>query len=198
MRVHATTVTQTDCGWRSAQPFIVRYFIGLRRPRRRILGMEFAGEVEAVGAAVTEFAVGDERLRHRRVRRTRRVRLQAGERRDRAQADGHELRGGCGDLRRRVHRALVPAQGRPSTRAQLARLRRLGLGAELRRCSSRSTSARTSRPCATRRTSSSCARSARTGSSTTRRRTSRRTAMKPTTSSSTRSARRRSGDVAAR
>ena len=60
VRVHATTVTQTDCGWRSAHPFIVRYFIGLRRPSRRILGMELAGEVTAVGAAVTEFAVGDE------------------------------------------------------------------------------------------------------------------------------------------
>jgi NADPH:quinone reductase-like Zn-dependent oxidoreductase len=60
VRVHATTVTQTDCGWRSAQPFIVRYFIGLRKPRRRVLGMELAGEVEAAGPAVTEFAVGDE------------------------------------------------------------------------------------------------------------------------------------------
>jgi NADPH:quinone reductase-like Zn-dependent oxidoreductase len=60
VKIHATTVTQTDCGWRSAKPFIVRYFIGLRRPKRRILGMELAGEVEAVGAAVTEFAVGDE------------------------------------------------------------------------------------------------------------------------------------------
>ena len=43
-----------------ARPFIVRYFIGIRRPRQRILGMEFAGDVEAVGSAVTEFAVGDE------------------------------------------------------------------------------------------------------------------------------------------
>jgi NADPH:quinone reductase-like Zn-dependent oxidoreductase len=60
VRVHATTVTQTDCGWRSAHPFIVRYFIGLRRPKRRILGMELAGEVAAVGADVTAFAVGDE------------------------------------------------------------------------------------------------------------------------------------------
>jgi NADPH:quinone reductase-like Zn-dependent oxidoreductase len=59
VRVHATTVNRTDCGWRSARPFFVRSFIGLRRPRRRILGMELAGEVEAVGAAVTEFEVGD-------------------------------------------------------------------------------------------------------------------------------------------
>jgi NADPH:quinone reductase-like Zn-dependent oxidoreductase len=60
VRVHATTVTRTDCGWRAASPFFVRAFVGVRRPRQRILGMEFAGVVEAVGPAVTRFAVGDE------------------------------------------------------------------------------------------------------------------------------------------
>jgi NADPH:quinone reductase-like Zn-dependent oxidoreductase len=59
VRIHATTVNRTDCGWRSAKPFLVRFFIGLLRPRRKILGMEFAGEVDAVGAAVNDFAVGD-------------------------------------------------------------------------------------------------------------------------------------------
>jgi NADPH:quinone reductase-like Zn-dependent oxidoreductase len=59
VRVHATTVNRTDCGLRSAQPFIVRFFAGLRRPKHRVLGSEFAGEVAAVGAAVTELAVGD-------------------------------------------------------------------------------------------------------------------------------------------
>jgi NADPH:quinone reductase-like Zn-dependent oxidoreductase len=59
VRIHATTVNRTDCGWRSATPFFARYFTGLRRPRQRILGMEFAGEVESVGAAVTDFAVDD-------------------------------------------------------------------------------------------------------------------------------------------
>src|SRR5713101_1019800 len=59
VRIHATTVTRTDCGVRAANPFIARFFTGLRRPRRRILGTELAGEVAAVGPAVSEFAVGD-------------------------------------------------------------------------------------------------------------------------------------------
>jgi NADPH:quinone reductase-like Zn-dependent oxidoreductase len=59
VKISATTVNRTDCGWRSAKPFFARVFIGLLRPKRKILGMELAGEVEAVGAAVTEFEVGD-------------------------------------------------------------------------------------------------------------------------------------------
>lgn len=59
VRVRASTVNQTDCHIRRAQPFIWRFMAGLRRPRQRILGIELAGEVEAVGAAVTEFDVGD-------------------------------------------------------------------------------------------------------------------------------------------
>jgi NADPH:quinone reductase-like Zn-dependent oxidoreductase len=59
VRIHATSVTRTDCGLRSAKPFMSRFITGVRRPKRRILGMEFAGEVEAVGAAVHEFQVGD-------------------------------------------------------------------------------------------------------------------------------------------
>jgi NADPH:quinone reductase-like Zn-dependent oxidoreductase len=59
VKVRATTVNRTDCGLRAAKPFISRYFTGLLRPKRRILGSELAGEVEAVGAGVTELEVGD-------------------------------------------------------------------------------------------------------------------------------------------
>jgi NADPH:quinone reductase-like Zn-dependent oxidoreductase len=59
IRVHATTVTRSDCAWRKGRPFVGRVFTGLRRPKRRILGTELAGEVEAVGANVSDFAVGD-------------------------------------------------------------------------------------------------------------------------------------------
>ena len=59
VRVHATTVTQTDCHMRAAKPFLWRFMLGLRRPKRKILGLEFAGVIEAVGSAVTQFDVGD-------------------------------------------------------------------------------------------------------------------------------------------
>ncbi|MEX2210531.1 MAG: zinc-binding dehydrogenase [Gaiellaceae bacterium] len=59
VRVHATTATRTDCGLRSAEYFITRFFTGLFRPKRRFVGIELAGVVEAAGAAVTEFAVDD-------------------------------------------------------------------------------------------------------------------------------------------
>jgi NADPH:quinone reductase-like Zn-dependent oxidoreductase len=60
VRVRASTVNRTDCGLRGAEFFVSRFFTGLRRPKQRIPGIELAGEVEAVGAAVTEFEVGNE------------------------------------------------------------------------------------------------------------------------------------------
>src|SRR6516162_1833793 len=59
VKVHATTVNRTDCGFRAAKPFIVRFFAGLIRPRVTVLGGEFAGVVEAVGGGVTAFTAGD-------------------------------------------------------------------------------------------------------------------------------------------
>jgi len=59
VRVHASTVTRSDCGFRGADPFFSRVFTGLRAPKRKIVGMELAGIVEAVGHEVTEFVVGD-------------------------------------------------------------------------------------------------------------------------------------------
>jgi NADPH:quinone reductase-like Zn-dependent oxidoreductase len=59
VRIHTTTVSRTDCALRAAEPFFSRFITGLRRPKRRILGSDLAGEVDAVGATVTEFSVGD-------------------------------------------------------------------------------------------------------------------------------------------
>jgi NADPH:quinone reductase-like Zn-dependent oxidoreductase len=60
IRIHATTVNRTDTGVRCGRnPWFIRFFTGLFRPRRPILGSELAGVVEATGRTVTEFAVGD-------------------------------------------------------------------------------------------------------------------------------------------
>lgn len=59
IRVHATTVNRTDCGYRAGKPVIVRLFSGIRKPRATVLGNEFAGTVESVGSAVTSFVKGD-------------------------------------------------------------------------------------------------------------------------------------------
>ncbi|MBW8332676.1 MAG: NAD(P)-dependent alcohol dehydrogenase [Prolixibacteraceae bacterium] len=59
VKVHATTVNRTDCGFRSAEYFISRFFSGLFRPKNQILGNEFAGEIEAVGKHVKLFQPGE-------------------------------------------------------------------------------------------------------------------------------------------
>ncbi|HEV8190627.1 MAG TPA: NAD(P)-dependent alcohol dehydrogenase [Ktedonobacterales bacterium] len=66
VRVLATTVNRSDCATRDANRrsglavmLLSRLISGIRRPRQRILGTELAGEVAGVGAAVSEFALGD-------------------------------------------------------------------------------------------------------------------------------------------
>ncbi|WP_338720000.1 NAD(P)-dependent alcohol dehydrogenase [Devosia sp. XK-2] len=59
VEVHASTVTLADCAFRKADPFIVRLFGGLFRPKLDVLGDDIAGVVVAVGPGVTRFAVGD-------------------------------------------------------------------------------------------------------------------------------------------
>jgi NADPH:quinone reductase-like Zn-dependent oxidoreductase len=66
VRIRATTVNRLDCATRDANrrsgvaiALISRLVFGIRRPRRRILGNELAGVVEAVGKTVSQFVVGD-------------------------------------------------------------------------------------------------------------------------------------------
>jgi NADPH:quinone reductase-like Zn-dependent oxidoreductase len=65
IRIHATTVTTAD--WRARSLHMPagfgalgRLVFGLFGPRKPILGTELAGEVEAVGNAVTRFEPGDQ------------------------------------------------------------------------------------------------------------------------------------------
>jgi NADPH:quinone reductase-like Zn-dependent oxidoreductase len=65
VKVHATTVTIGDTRMRSftvprAQWIFARLYLGIRAPKRNILGMELAGEVESVGQSVTRFKPGDQ------------------------------------------------------------------------------------------------------------------------------------------
>jgi NADPH:quinone reductase-like Zn-dependent oxidoreductase len=57
--VRATSVTRADAHLRAGKPFVQRFQSGLRRPKRRILGHELAGEVVEAGSAVTAFQLGD-------------------------------------------------------------------------------------------------------------------------------------------
>ncbi|RMA64778.1 NAD(P)-dependent alcohol dehydrogenase [Ulvibacter antarcticus] len=59
IKVYATTVNRTDCAILTAQPFIMRFILGLFRPRKIILGTDFAGEVVSIGENVKSFKVND-------------------------------------------------------------------------------------------------------------------------------------------
>lgn len=59
VRVHATTVGRTDSCALRAHPFFVRPVTGLLRPKRTVLGLDFAGTVEVVGKGVVKFEQGD-------------------------------------------------------------------------------------------------------------------------------------------
>ena len=55
VKIHATTVTAVDSAFRQGRPFNSRLYAGLFKPKNQVLGSELAGEVEAVGKAVTRF-----------------------------------------------------------------------------------------------------------------------------------------------
>jgi NADPH:quinone reductase-like Zn-dependent oxidoreductase len=59
LKVYASTVNRTDCGFRSADYFISRFWTGLFRPKFQILGCEFSGIIEEIGQHVTSFKIGD-------------------------------------------------------------------------------------------------------------------------------------------
>lgn len=59
IKVHASTVNRTDCANLTGKPFIMHFFLGLFKPKKIILGTDFAGEVTAVGKNVKGHTVND-------------------------------------------------------------------------------------------------------------------------------------------
>src|SRR5215207_10196127 len=60
IRILAAVVGPADCAFRKGQPFIVKLIYGLARPKFAVLGVEFAGEIEAIGKDVKLFKPGDQ------------------------------------------------------------------------------------------------------------------------------------------
>lgn len=59
IKAHYSTVNRTDCANLRAKPFIMRFVLGFFKPRKIILGTDFAGEVISLGENVKSFRVGD-------------------------------------------------------------------------------------------------------------------------------------------
>ena len=60
VKVHAVSINDWDWGLLLGTPFINRLINGLLKPKKRILGSDIAGRIEAVGKNVKQFHVGDE------------------------------------------------------------------------------------------------------------------------------------------
>jgi NADPH:quinone reductase-like Zn-dependent oxidoreductase len=60
VKVQATSVNPADWHSMRGKPAFSRITLGLRRPKHQILGVDIAGQVEAVGGDVTRFTPGDE------------------------------------------------------------------------------------------------------------------------------------------
>jgi NADPH:quinone reductase-like Zn-dependent oxidoreductase len=59
VQIFASTVTSADIMMRKGKPFIGRMYLGMKKPKRTILGFDFAGEIVATGEEVSKFKVGD-------------------------------------------------------------------------------------------------------------------------------------------
>ena len=64
VRVRAASVNPLDWHTMRGQPYVIRMTEGLRKPRTKVLGVDVAGHVEAVGKNVTQFQSGDEVFGH--------------------------------------------------------------------------------------------------------------------------------------
>jgi NADPH:quinone reductase-like Zn-dependent oxidoreductase len=59
IKVHCNTISRTDCGLLEGKPYLLRFFSGWPRPRKKILGSDFAGEIIDIGSEVSKFRRGE-------------------------------------------------------------------------------------------------------------------------------------------
>ncbi len=60
IKIHASSVSSGDARMRRADPFIIRLIFGFKRPRKSVLGVVLAGEIEAIGKSVSKYKIGDQ------------------------------------------------------------------------------------------------------------------------------------------
>jgi len=60
IKIHASSVSSGDARMRRADPFIIRLIFGFKRPRKPVLGVVVAGEIEAIGTSVSNYKIGDQ------------------------------------------------------------------------------------------------------------------------------------------
>ena len=133
VRVRAASVNRVDWYDVTGTPWIARPMTGLRGPKSRLIGRDFAGTVEAVGKDVTDLQPGDDVFGGKSGGGSfaEYVCVRDG---SRAEAGQPDVRGGGGRARRGAHRAPGSSrQGAASAGAEGPRQRRLGRGGHVRR-----------------------------------------------------------------
>jgi NADPH:quinone reductase-like Zn-dependent oxidoreductase len=60
VRVRASSANPLDWHFMRGEPLVMRMASGLRKPKQQSVGVDFAGTVESVGSAVTQFKPGDD------------------------------------------------------------------------------------------------------------------------------------------
>lgn len=60
VRIDYTTINRTDCANLTAKPFIMRFVLGIFKPRKKTIGTDFSGDIVELGGAAKCFKVGDQ------------------------------------------------------------------------------------------------------------------------------------------
>ena len=59
VKVFATTINRTDCAILRGKPILLRFVTGLVKPKLKIMGTDFAGQIVEIGNNVSKFKIND-------------------------------------------------------------------------------------------------------------------------------------------